>query len=309
MCRGGRMFAPTKTYRRWHRKVNKNQRRYAIVSALAASASAPLVLARGHRIEKIPEVPLVIADDTIVSLEKTSAAVKLLTTLHAYEDVEKVKRSTKIRCGKGKMRNRRRVLRRGPLIIYDQKSSLCRAFRNLPGIDMCSVNRLNLLQLAPGGHLGRFIIWTKSAYQRLDSLYGTFSRPSHEKLNFILPRPKLLSSDIHRLITSDEIQSAIRLPRKTSKYTVHRKNPLRNLGFLIKLNPYAKTQRRRELLQSNVRVLKVERQRKIKKQNALKKAGKAKEEKKPKLDKRKHPRGRGRKNPKKKAFIKLLHQT
>jgi len=49
MCRGGRMFGPTKTYRRWHRKVNKNQRRYAIVSALAASSSTALVLARGHR--------------------------------------------------------------------------------------------------------------------------------------------------------------------------------------------------------------------------------------------------------------------
>ena len=27
MCRGGRMFAPTKTWRRWHRKVNINQKR------------------------------------------------------------------------------------------------------------------------------------------------------------------------------------------------------------------------------------------------------------------------------------------
>lgn len=27
MCRGGRMFAPTKTWRRWHRKVSINQKR------------------------------------------------------------------------------------------------------------------------------------------------------------------------------------------------------------------------------------------------------------------------------------------
>jgi len=27
MCRGGRMFAPTKTWRRWHRKVNINQKK------------------------------------------------------------------------------------------------------------------------------------------------------------------------------------------------------------------------------------------------------------------------------------------
>jgi large subunit ribosomal protein L4e len=53
MCRGGRMFAPTKTWRRWHRKINLNQKRYAVVSALAASALPSLVLARGHRIEEV----------------------------------------------------------------------------------------------------------------------------------------------------------------------------------------------------------------------------------------------------------------
>ena len=34
--------------------------------------------------------------------------------------------------------------------------------RNIPGIELCSVDRLGLLTLAPGGHLGRFIIWTKA---------------------------------------------------------------------------------------------------------------------------------------------------
>ena len=61
MCRKGRMFAPTKIWRRWHRHVNVNQRRFAIVSALAASAVPALVLARGHRVEKLAEVPLVVA--------------------------------------------------------------------------------------------------------------------------------------------------------------------------------------------------------------------------------------------------------
>lgn len=53
MCRGGRMFAPTKTWRRWHRKININLKRYAVVSALAASALPALVLARGHRVEQV----------------------------------------------------------------------------------------------------------------------------------------------------------------------------------------------------------------------------------------------------------------
>ncbi len=36
-----------------------------------------------------------------------------------------------------------------------------KAFRNSPGVELVNVRRLNLLQLAPGDHLGRFIIWTE----------------------------------------------------------------------------------------------------------------------------------------------------
>jgi large subunit ribosomal protein L4e len=61
MCRKGRMYAPTKIWRRWHRHVNVGQRRFAVVSALAASAVPALVQARGHRIDGLEEVPLVVS--------------------------------------------------------------------------------------------------------------------------------------------------------------------------------------------------------------------------------------------------------
>jgi large subunit ribosomal protein L4e len=48
MCRGGRMFAPTKPWRRWHRRININLKRYAVVSAIAASGVPALVQARGR---------------------------------------------------------------------------------------------------------------------------------------------------------------------------------------------------------------------------------------------------------------------
>lgn len=47
MCRGGRMFAPTKSWRRWHRRINVNQKRYALVSAVAASGVPALVQSKG----------------------------------------------------------------------------------------------------------------------------------------------------------------------------------------------------------------------------------------------------------------------
>merc|ERR1711998_29680 len=60
MCRGGGMFCPTKTWRKWHRKINVNQRRYAVCSALAASALPSLVMARGHKIDNVAECPVVV---------------------------------------------------------------------------------------------------------------------------------------------------------------------------------------------------------------------------------------------------------
>merc|ERR1712157_611269 len=56
-CRSGRMFAPTKVWRKWHQKINRGQKRFATASAIAASSSAALLMARGHRVSTVPEVP------------------------------------------------------------------------------------------------------------------------------------------------------------------------------------------------------------------------------------------------------------
>merc|ERR1712164_42111 len=80
MCRGGRMFNPTKTWRKWHRKINVNQRRYAVCSALAASALPSLVMARGHKVDDIPEVPLVVDS---LDCSKTSKAKEALEAVGA----------------------------------------------------------------------------------------------------------------------------------------------------------------------------------------------------------------------------------
>jgi len=225
-----------------------NQRRFALVSALAASAVPALVQARGHRVEKVAEVPLVIANDAVKGLQKTSAAVKLLKSINAFDDVQKVKDSKKVRPGKGKARNRRYVQKRGPLVLYDQKTDMVRAFRNIPGIELCSVNRLNILQLAPGGHVGRFIIWVQDAFQKLEQLYGSFTKKAALKKDYTLPFNVMTNSDLSRIINSDEVQSAVRPAQAKARRPLRKKNPLRNLGFLVKLNPYAKTLRRKELV-------------------------------------------------------------
>jgi len=108
MCRGGRMFAPKKLWRRWAHQIKKNEKRYAITSAISATGVTALVMARGHKIERISEVPLVVSDD-IQSYHKTKQALDFLKRVKAIDDVVKVKKSIKLRPGKGKARNRRHV--------------------------------------------------------------------------------------------------------------------------------------------------------------------------------------------------------
>jgi large subunit ribosomal protein L4e len=255
-----------------------NQRRYALASSLAASAVPALVMARGHRVEGVPEIPLVIDNKTIDNIDKTAKALTLLKAINALDDVEKTKDSRKLRRGKGKLRNRRFVQRRGPLIVYNEKGPMVKAFRNLPGVELCCVTRLSLLQLAPGGHLGRFCVWTKDAFERLDSLYGTYKKPSGEKADYNLPRPMMTNADVARIINSDEVQSALREKIPQQRIHPRKKNPLKNLGFMIKLNPHAKTLKRRELIAKEQRQKKkeelVKAKRKDPKDAAAKKAAK-----------------------------------
>ncbi|KAJ1329523.1 large subunit ribosomal protein L4e [Microdochium nivale] len=249
MCRSGRMFAPTKIWRKWHVKIPQGQRRFATASALAASAVAPLLLARGHQVSTVPEVPLVIDSAVFANgaASKTAAAYAILTAVGASVDVQKAKDSKKLRAGKGKLRGRRHRQRRGPLVVYDPEvdgRELVKGFRNLPGVETSDVYALNLLQLAPGGHLGRFVVWTSAAFKALDSIYGSTTEPSALKKDFLVPSNVVSQSDLTRLINSSEIQSVLRAPKGTSltkRASVQKKNPLRNKQVMLRLNPYHAT--------------------------------------------------------------------
>jgi len=75
------MFAPTKPYRRWHRKINVNQKRYAVCSAIAASGVPSLVMSKGHLIGETKEFPLVVGDK-VEKFDKTK------TSCHLFEEIE-----------------------------------------------------------------------------------------------------------------------------------------------------------------------------------------------------------------------------
>jgi len=244
-CRGGRMFNPTKQWRKWTAKSNNNERRVAVCSALAASSVPALLMARGHRVSTVQEVPLVVSNE-IESMSKTKEALALLKNIKAIEDIEHVKDSKKIRRGTGKMRNRRYVERKGPLLVYASNNGIEQGFRNIPGMEIACVDRLNLLKLAPGGHLGRFVIWTQAAFEKLDSIFGTYTAASDVKKTFTLPRTMMTNSDLARIINSDEIQTKVRDARAGFAKPSRKRNPLKNLGTMLKLNPYVAQVKRAE---------------------------------------------------------------
>lgn len=234
------MAHPLHTWRKWHRKVNMNQRRHALASAVAATACAPLVMARGHRVSTVPQLPLIL-DDTVGQVSKTRDVIAMLKNLGVWDDVRRVMANKGLRAGKGKMRDRRHKWRRGPLFVVDEGcESLRRALRNVPGCDFCNVNRLNIRQLAPGGHLGRFCIWTKSAFAALEKHFGSGKGVSSTKKGYRLQNDVVTSADMNAIINSDAIQSVLVEKKAIVKRTKGTKpNPLRNRKAMAKLNPYS----------------------------------------------------------------------
>ena len=168
---GGRTAWPPVTAKRIYKKIPRKEMQLATRSALAATASKDTVSERGHIVEDVKDLPLVVADD-IQGLKKTSEVQKAFVKLGVWPDIIRVKESVNIRAGKGKLRGRRVKHAVGPLLVVAEKSDVFHAASNLLGVDIVTVNNLNAELLAPGTHPGRLTVWSKSAFEKLDKMYG-----------------------------------------------------------------------------------------------------------------------------------------
>jgi large subunit ribosomal protein L4e len=164
-ARGGREAHPPKVEKVLIEKVNKKEKRKALLSAIAATTDEDLVKARGHRYEaKLP----VVIEDAFEKLERTSDVIAALQAAGVYADVERARASRKVRPGRGKIRGRHYKQRKSLLIVT--KAEPLRAARNLAGVDAVSVSELNAEHLAPGTHPGRLTVWTAGAVRHLGEL-------------------------------------------------------------------------------------------------------------------------------------------
>ena len=76
--------------------------------------------------------------DEVQKLQKIRQAVVFLRRMKIRAGINKVYKSQRFPAGRGTMRDRRRIARKFPLVVYYKDDDLRRAFRNIPGIEtMC----------------------------------------------------------------------------------------------------------------------------------------------------------------------------
>ncbi|MDO8480649.1 MAG: 50S ribosomal protein L4 [Nanoarchaeota archaeon] len=167
--RGGRQSHPPKALKVWTKKVNKREMNLALRSAISATLSKELATKRGH---KVPASYPFIVDSSIDAVTKTKDASAFLISLGLEADLERGQ-SVKIRAGKGKLRGRRYKTKKSALVVTATECPLSKSARNLPGVQVVTVDKLTVDLLAPGSMPGRLTIWTQGAVERLakENLY------------------------------------------------------------------------------------------------------------------------------------------
>ncbi len=159
---GGRVPHPPRSEKRIRKEVNRKERRLAIASAIAATAEREIVSLRGHRVDDVKSLPVVVVDD-VEKLSRTSELLKMFRVLNLVDDVERATRVRKVRTGKSRMRGRVVRYGRGPLIVVSKDRGVGKAAENLPGVECVLASNLTVTDLAPGSHPGRLVVWSESA--------------------------------------------------------------------------------------------------------------------------------------------------
>ena len=176
---GGRRAHGPKVEKDWSRKLNRNERRLARNSALAATTDIEMVSSRGHRFaDEISTLPIILGDYSengkkidIEAFNLSGGTRKVSAIFEALglgDDLRRASDGRKIRAGKATMRGRVHKTPKSVLLVVANKDGLAKAARNLPGVDVVAAKDLSAEHLAPGGDLGRLTVFTKAAVEALN---------------------------------------------------------------------------------------------------------------------------------------------
>ena len=172
---GGRRAHPPKAEKNLSIKINKNERRKAICSAMAATFDKKYLEEKNYI---VPEDYPFILDNEFEAISKTKDVKAALTNLKIQLETDR-----KIRAGKGKSRGRKYIKKKGPLIITSQKCKISDSAKNL-NINVVEIENLNTELLAPGAQPGRVALFTEGAIEKLkqeELFLGTVKKKQEKK--------------------------------------------------------------------------------------------------------------------------------
>lgn len=169
--RGGRQAHPPIAERVIYKKLNKKERKLALCSAIAATASKELVKSRGHKVDSIGPLPIVVSDD-IESISKTSEILKVLDSLELSQDIKRLE-ARKARSGQSRLRGRGKKVGKSVLFVVKDTSKISRAVGALPGVEATIAKDLSVLDLAPGSDPIRLVVYSKSAIEEIGEIRST----------------------------------------------------------------------------------------------------------------------------------------
>jgi large subunit ribosomal protein L4e len=169
---GGRKAHPPRPEKDWSQKMNRKEKHLARLSALSATADKEMVEARGHQFDEALTLPIVMEEDferlhEDVEEAYTKEMIVVLESLGVYDDVERARLGRHQRAGRGKMRGRRFRTPRSILVVVEDVDAMRPFFRNLPGVEIVSPNRMSTERLAPGGDPGRLTIISMQALEQM----------------------------------------------------------------------------------------------------------------------------------------------
>ncbi|MBI2184796.1 MAG: 50S ribosomal protein L4 [Thaumarchaeota archaeon] len=166
---GGRIPHPPRAEKNIYQRVNKKERLLATASAIAASSKKELVVKRGHRLSADTSYPLIISDE-VEELVKAKDLRSTLLKLGFEGELKRISKGRKTASGTTALRGRVTRTPLGPLIVVAEDKGISKAADGLPGVEWTLARDLSILQLAPGGHLSRLTIWSKSSLDHLSPI-------------------------------------------------------------------------------------------------------------------------------------------
>ncbi|MEK6873437.1 MAG: 50S ribosomal protein L4 [Nanoarchaeota archaeon] len=141
------------------RKINKKEKKLALYSAIASTASKEKIIQRYNRINEIKGIELPIIVESKISGLKTKELINSLDKILGKLNILKEKNN---RSGRGKLRNRKTKTSRGLIIVTGNNETI-----KTDMVENVRVKELMVSDLYPSG---RITVYTENAIKDIDNL-------------------------------------------------------------------------------------------------------------------------------------------